>query len=85
MNIRTTTRTLVFPKPFTLTGFDEPLPAGVYVVEIDEEQIDNLSFAAYRRTGVRLRLPPDPLQAGVVEIVTVNAAELEAALPGGTL
>jgi hypothetical protein len=84
MSTRTTSRTLVFPKPFALTGFDDPQPAGVYVVEIDEEQVEGVSFLAYRRTSTRLRLPPDPAQPGIVEIVTVDPAELEAALPGAT-
>jgi len=53
-------------------------------MEIDEEQIEGVSFMAYRRTSTRLRLPPDPAQPGIVEIVTVDPAELEAALPGAT-
>ncbi len=82
MNTRTTSRTLVFPRPFALSGLDGLQPAGVYVVEIDEEPIDEISFLAYRRTCTRLRLTPDPAHPGIVETVIVNPTELDAALPG---
>jgi hypothetical protein len=34
MTQRTMRSTMTFSKPFLLTGFDEPLPAGAYMIEI---------------------------------------------------
>lgn len=83
MSTRTSSRTLIFPKPFALSGLGGLQPAGVYVVETDEELIEELSFLVYRRTCTRLRLTPDPAHPGIVETVVVNPAELDAALPSG--
>ena len=82
MSLRTTIRTLVFAKPFSLSGVGTMQPAGVYVAEIDEGMIEGLSFPVYRRTSTRLRLPPDPERPGVTETVTISPTELGAALPG---
>ncbi len=79
MTARTTIASLTFARPFTVTGIDAPQPAGVYVVETDEEPIDELSFLAYRRVCTRIRLAADPKRPGIVETVTVDPAELEAA------
>ncbi len=54
---RTTSRTVTFTHPFTLSGVDGVQPAGSYVVETDEELIDSLSFPVYRRTATWLHLP----------------------------
>lgn len=54
---RTTTRTVTFSRPFSLSGVDGVQPAGSYVVETDEELVDSLSFPVYRRTATWLHLP----------------------------
>jgi hypothetical protein len=37
-------RTVTFRRPFTVTGVDEVQPAGTYMVETDEELLEDLSF-----------------------------------------
>jgi hypothetical protein len=81
--VRTTTQTIAFARPFTVPGIAARQPAGSYVVETDEEQIETVSFLAYRRVGVRLQLSPNPAQPGVSETVAINPADFEAALAEG--
>jgi hypothetical protein len=80
MTSRTSSRTVVFAHPFLLSALEATQPPGSYVVETDEELIDDLSFPAYHRTGTWLRLPPpigrDPLD----RVFNIDPAELEAAL-----
>ena len=77
---RTTTRTVTFAHPFTLSGVDEVQPAGSYTVETDEELIQTLSFPAYRSTGTWLRLPSQGRLATSTHAVKLTPVELEAAL-----
>ncbi|MEX2629311.1 MAG: hypothetical protein WD341_05170 [Tistlia sp.] len=69
---------MTFRRPFRLTGFGEPLAAGSYCVEVEEERIEGLSFAAYGRVLTVLRLPPGTPGGGGA--LTADPAELEAAL-----
>ena len=67
MLTRTTTSTIVFRRPFHIAWIDHAFPAGSYEVVTEEEQLDGISFLAYRRlqtyiyrqsTGDRLGLEP---------------------------
>jgi hypothetical protein len=49
--------TVTVENNFSLSGFDRIQPQGSYVVEIEEELITELSFAAFRRTDTVIRLP----------------------------
>ena len=80
MTTRTVSRSVVFAKPFSLPGVRALQPAGVYVVETDEESIDSASFIAYRRTSTRIQLAKDANRPGFEITVTVDPADLEAAL-----
>jgi hypothetical protein len=82
MITRSSSRTVVFTHPFCLSAFDTPQPSGSYVVETDEELIQELSFPAYRRTGVWLRLPPPPGSGALDRVVNIDPAELDATLAG---
>ena len=42
MTVRTTSKTVTFMHPFSLTGTDEVQPAGTYTVETDEELLSAL-------------------------------------------
>jgi hypothetical protein len=77
---RTTTSTIVFRRPVQLAALDAPLPAGSYAVDIEEELLPGLSFAAYRRVAAWLTLPPQPGGAVLTEILRLDPAELDAAL-----
>ena len=40
---------MTFARPFKLTGVRKPFAAGTYDVETEEEQLDGVSFPAFRR------------------------------------
>jgi hypothetical protein len=77
---RTTTKTVTFTHPFTLSGVDEVQPAGSYILEIDEELIETLSFPAYRSTGTWIRLPSQGRGGTSSQAVKLTPAELGEAL-----
>jgi hypothetical protein len=79
MTIRTKTKTIVFRNAFVLEGFDEILPAGAYVMETDEELVDGVSFAAYRRVSTRLHLHAESDRPGIARTLIVESGELDAA------
>jgi len=80
MMTRTRCRTVVFSRPFRLAAFEAPLPPGSYVVETEEELIQELSFPAYRRTAAWLRISAPPASRDLDRVVNVDPAELDAAL-----
>jgi hypothetical protein len=63
-----------FSQPFKLRDLDDIQPAGDYLLDTDEELIECLSRLAYRRAATLLHLP------GRTEVLSVSAAELDAAL-----
>ena len=79
-----TTRTLkisvVFRRPFSLPGFDEPQLPGTYAVDIDEELLEDVSFPAYRRTGAWMELIDKSAPLGANERVWIEPRALDAAL-----
>lgn len=83
MDTRTTEQSVTLTRAFTITGVDAVQPAGTCLIEIDEEPIPGISFLAYRRIATRLRLAPDSERPGIVEIVTVDPAEIDALLQSG--
>jgi hypothetical protein len=80
MTSRTTVKTVTFTRPFTLRGMDEERLAGTYVVETDEELIEPLSFAAYRRTATWIRLPRRPGGDGSSQLALIDPDELDEAM-----
>src|SRR5712672_3529159 len=69
MTVRTTSKTVTFMHPFSLTGTDGVQPAGTYTVESDEELLQPSSLPAYRRIATLLRLErtTSTVQTQVVE------------------
>ena len=76
MTIRTTRKTVTFIAPLQLPEFAEPLPAGSYVVETDEEMLEGNGHTAYHRVATMLRIEKRP----VVEHHPIDPAHLVAAL-----
>lgn len=76
MSMRTTSRTVVFARPFSLTGIAGPLPAGAYEIKTDEESIDSVSFLAYRRIATLLSVS----HRGETQWHSIEPTELDAAL-----
>lgn len=80
MTGRTSSETVTFRHPFTLSGADDLLPAGQYVVETDEELLQTSSLPAYRRLSTFIRLPGRSGTMELARIMPIDPAELSAAL-----
>jgi len=79
MTTRTREKIVTFARPFVLKGIDRSLPAGEYRVKTDEDLIESLSFAAYRRVATMI-FAPAQAQRGAIEMVTIDPAALQEAL-----
>ena len=80
MTIRTTSKTVVFHHPFILSGLDEAQPAGTYQIETDDQQMEDVSFLAFRRVSTFIHLHPSREQPGIRQTMTVDPSELERVL-----
>ncbi len=88
MATRTKEMIVRFARPFALEGVEHELPAGPYRITTEEEQIEGLSFVAYRRTSTSIAVPTGwqkPISARAdrfasVEIVRITPADLARAL-----
>lgn len=76
MSRRTTSRSVTFKRPFILSGFDAVQAAGTYIVDVDEEEIENLSFLAYKRVSTQMQVSA----RGVIEHRFIDPTELDEAL-----
>jgi hypothetical protein len=80
MTTRITTKTVVFARPFVLNeGYGEQ-PPGIYTIETEEEPLDVMTISAYRRVSTVMTRYDALGSGGVIRFVTINPAELEAAL-----
>src|ERR1700704_1445409 len=73
--LRTTETTITFRRPFTLSALDKSQPAGTYRVVTEEEEIDGLSFVAFRRTATLLHLPALSTASATQLVVNVDPLE----------
>ena len=80
MSTRTIQTTVTFTRPFTLSSVEGRQPAGTYRLEAEEEQVEGLSFNAFRRTTMVLFLPADPVPGATRHVVQVDPKELSEAL-----
>lgn len=80
MTNRTEQTTVHFSRPFALPGFDEPQAAGDYLVDHDEEQIEGVSWLAWRRVATFIHLPATRSQGSLRQMVPITSADLDAAL-----
>ena len=78
MTVRTRRATVTFAHPFRLEGIDRLLPAGGYEVITDEEMIEGLSFASFRRVATMIMVPA-AARNGSVEMIPIDRADLDRA------
>ena len=57
MTMRSRRETITFTHPFRIKGIDRLLSAGAYEVITDEEMIEGLSFAVFRRVATMIMVP----------------------------
>lgn len=76
MPIRMTSKTVTFKRPFIIGGFDQLQAAGTYTVETEEEQLDAISFPAWKRIATIIELKKE----GATEYQRIDPDELHEAL-----
>ncbi len=76
MTIRSRRETITFQHPFRIKGIDRLLPAGDYEVITDEEMIEGLSFAAYRRVATMIAVPAAPPRTSTMEMISIGSVDL---------
>jgi uncharacterized membrane protein len=75
MTIRSRRETVTFKRPFHIRGIARELPAGPYEVVTDEEMIDGLSFAVWRRVATMITVPSEAVQ-GATEMHSIGSVDL---------
>jgi len=75
MTIRSRRETVTFRHPFQIRGIARILPAGAYEVVTDEETIDGLTFAAYRRIATMITVPAEGAR-GTMEVLSIGSVDL---------
>lgn len=80
MTARTTQTTVAFSSPFLLPGFDQPQPAGDYLVDHDEEAIEGPSHIAWLRVAAFIHLPAVGVRSTTRRMVPITPGDLDAAL-----
>jgi hypothetical protein len=76
MTMRSRRETITFKHPFLLKGIDRLLPPGPYEVVTDEEMIEGLSFAAFRRVATTITVPAAPPRTLTIERITISPDDL---------
>jgi hypothetical protein len=69
-----------FNNSFRLNGVASALPAGTYLVETDEENIGEISCAAYRRVRTTITVPINQVHTQGWQVFTIDPQDLEDAL-----
>ena len=76
MTIRSRRETITFKHPFRIRGIDRLLPAGSYEVITDEEMIEGLSFAAFRRVATLIEIPAEGSSGLAMEMRPIGSVDL---------
>src|SRR5579864_5645949 len=76
MVTRTRSQEVVFRRPFVLSGLNSLQPAGTYIVDTEEEQLDTPTVLAWRRTATVVQLK----RGDTTEYLNVDPVELHEAL-----
>jgi hypothetical protein len=74
MTTRSRRETITFRHPFRIKGIDRLLPAGGYEVITDEEMIEGLSFAVFRRVATMIMVPAP--RGSAMEMLSINSIDL---------
>jgi len=74
--MRSRRETVTFRHPFRIKGIDRQLQAGAYEVVTDEELIEGLSFASFRRVATMIMVPSAPPHRQSIEMISISSADL---------
>jgi hypothetical protein len=76
MTMRSRHETITFRHPFCIRGIDRLMPAGAYEVITDEEMIEGLSFASYRRVATMIMVPAAAPRGATMEMISIGSVDL---------
>jgi len=76
MTMRSRREIITFKHPFRIKGVDRLLSAGAYEVITDEEMIEGLSFAAYRRVATMIMVPAAVPRSSTMEMISIGSVDL---------
>jgi hypothetical protein len=76
MTTRSRRETITFKHPFRIKGIDRLLPPGAYEVITDEEMIEGLSFASFRRVATMIMVPAAPPRTSTMERISISPVDL---------
>jgi hypothetical protein len=76
MTMRSRRETITFRHPFRIKGIDRQLQAGAYEVITDEEMIEGLSFASFRRVATMIMVPGAAPRASSMEMISISPTDL---------
>ena len=76
MTMRSRRETITFQHPFRIKGIDRLLPPGAYQVITDEEMIEGLSFASFRRVATLIMVPAAPPRSSTMEMISIGSVDL---------
>jgi hypothetical protein len=79
MTMRSRREIITFKHPFRINGIDRQLPAGAYEVITDEEMIEGLSFASFRRVATMIMVPAAGPRSSTMEMVSIDSVDLSEA------
>jgi hypothetical protein len=74
MTIRSRRQTITFKHPFRIKGVDRLLSAGAYEVITDDEMIEGLSFAVFRRVATMIMVPA--ARSSAMEMLSISSIDL---------
>ena len=76
MTTRSRREAVTFRHPFLIKGIDRVLPPGTYEVITDEEMIEGLSFASFRRVATMIMVPAAPPRVSTMEMISIGSVDL---------
>lgn len=76
MTVRSRREVVTFRHPFQIRGVDRLLPAGPYEVITDEEMIEGLSFASFRRIATMIVVPAAGSLGSAMEMISIGSVDL---------
>ncbi len=74
--MRSRREVVTFKHPFRIKGIDRLLPPGTYEIITDEEMIEGLSFASFRRVATMIMVPAAPPRTSTMEMISISPADL---------
>jgi len=76
MTTRSRRETVHFKHPFRIKGIDRLLAPGAYEVITDEEMIEGLSFASFRRAATMIMVPGAAPRTSSMEMISIGSVDL---------